>query len=195
MRLSKWFWAHIALVSFLFASCGEVQSEFSNYRVYFIFDNAIHQNSNLAQAMTPYSNVFATIRKTERVVNNASVTLFEVQNSQQNTTETSIANAVDLKRTSMLGMNNGVIVGYSNLSDPPTFYAYDRECPNCFDPNNVPIISYPISINNRNTAVCNTCKREYDLNMGGIIVKGDPGKKLTRYRASTTGPYGVLSIN
>ena len=33
------------------------------------------------------------------------------------------------------------------------------------------------------------------MNNGGNIVKGDGGNKLTRYRASTTGPYGVLSVN
>jgi len=92
-------------------------------------------------------------------------------------------------------MNNGLIVGYGNLSDPPIFYAFDRECPNCYDDSRVPIRSFPLRMTSNGMAVCQTCQREYDMNNGGNIVKGDGGNKLTRYRASTTGPYGVLSVN
>ena len=38
-------------------------------------------------------------------------------------------------------------------------------------------------------------KREYNLNNGGVIAKGDGGKKLTRYRCATSGPFGVLQVN
>ena len=76
-----------------------------------------------------------------------------------------------------------------------TFYAYDLECPNCFDPNYIPVRSKPLSISVNGLATCNLCKRQYDMNNGGIVSKGEGGKKMTRYRAATTGPLGVMSVN
>lgn len=176
-------------------SCGNTEYEYSSNRVYFVFDNSTHHNANLASAMTPYSNVFATIRQTHETVSGSSVSYIAVTSSQGNSTEKSILNAVDLRRTIILGHRNGIIVGYGNLSDPLTFYAYDLECPNCFDPSVIPYKDYYLSVNSQNKAVCSTCQREYDLNNGGIITSGDQGKKLTRYRATTTGPFGVLTVN
>ncbi len=92
------------------------------------------------------------------------------------------------------GMNNGVIVGFSNLDSPATFYAYDRECPNCFDPDAIPVRSKPLSMSSTGWATCSVCSRVYNLNNRGYIVEGDEGEPLTRYPASTTGPYGVLVV-
>jgi hypothetical protein len=54
---------------------------------------------------------------------------------------------------------------------------------------------YQLSMASDGTASCRNCKRKYDMNNGGIITNGSQGNKLIRYRASTTGPMGVLSIN
>ncbi len=35
--------------------------------------------------------------------------------------------------------------------------------------------------------------QKYEI--GGIVVDGDKGDKLVRYRAGTTGAYGVLNVN
>ena len=107
----------------------------------------------------------------------------------------SLLNALDTKRTIILGYNEGIIVGYSAFGQPPSFYAFDRECPNCFDPSAIPIKSKPLSIDNSGLATCPACHRKYDLNNNGFIANGDDGKKLTRYHATTTGPFGVLAIN
>ena len=155
------------LCGFVASSCGDTQSEYSSCTCYFVFDDDAHLDPTLAAAMTRYSGVFTE----------------------------SIFNAIDTRRTLIMGMNDGVIVGYGVLSDPVTFYAYDRECPNCFDPNRIPIRSYALTTTSNGMAVCNTCKRKYDMNNGGNLVEGDAGKKLTRYRAATTGPYGKLSVN
>jgi hypothetical protein len=86
-------------------------------------------------------------------------------------------------------------VGYGALSQPAVLYAFDRECPNCFDPAAIPLRSKPLSMSSSGIATCNVCKRQYDLNNNGFISAGEEGKRLTRYRATTTGPYGVLSVN
>ena len=88
-----------------------------------------------------------------------------------------------------------MIVGFGNLDYPAKFYAYDKECPNCFDPNVLPVRSKPLTMSSNGLATCNVCHRQYNMNSDGIVVAGDSGKKMTRYRASTTGPFGILAVN
>lgn len=184
----------LALFSFLalamFSSCGETENEFSTYPCVLIFDNSTHNDATLAAAMTPNTGTFVTITLT----NHGGARYFRFS-SNHSTSSECIFDAIDQRRTLLLGMNEALIVGYGNLTDPLTFYAFDRECPNCFDPNGIPIRSYPLHVNPAGIATCNTCKRKYDLHNGGILAEGDGGKKMTRYRASTTGPYGILAVN
>ena len=42
-------------------------------------------------------------------------------------------------------------------------------------------------------AVCDRCHRTYDMNNEGLIVKGDKGRKLIRYRVSYVS--NTLAIN
>lgn len=169
-------------------SCGDVQREYSTKPCYFVFDNLVHNDATIASAMTPYSGVFTTVTHTMR-----GGAHYFVFTSNQGTSSEKIFNAIDLRRTLKLGMNNGLIVGYGKQTDP-IFYAYDRECPNCFDDSRVPIRSHPLQMTSNGMAVCKTCHREYDMNYGGHIIKGDGGKKMERYPASTSGPNGELKI-
>jgi len=174
----------------MFWGCGDTQNEFSGHRCYLVIDNNVHQDPTLAAAMTPYTGVFTTIT----LANHGGAQYFRFVSSQQTSSE-SIFNAIDARRTLMLGMNDGLIVGFGMLADPPVFYAFDRECPNCYDDSRVPIRSYALQVASNGIATCKACQRQYDLNNGGIIASGNAGQKLIRYRASTTGAYGVLSVN
>lgn len=171
-------------------ACVDTQNEFTSRHCYLVIDNATHQDATLASAMTPYSGVFVTIT----LVNHGGAQYFRFQSNQQTSSE-SIFNAIDQRRSQMLGMNDGLIVGYGLLTDPPVFYGYDRECPNCYDDSRVPLRSYALQVGTNGMATCKNCQRQYDLNNGGIVVAGDAGQKLIRYRAATTGPFGVLSVN
>ena len=177
------------LLLFLLVSCGDTQYEYSSRRCFLVIDNAVHQDATLASAMTPYTGTFVAIT----VVINGGAQYFKFTSNQGQTTQ-SIFNGIDQRRTLLLGMNQGLIVGYSTWSDL-TFYAYDRECPNCFSPDAVPVRSKALQMSSAGIATCQTCHRKYDLNSGGIIVEGDKGDKLVRYRANTTGPFGVLNVN
>ena len=64
--------------------------------------------------------------------------------------------------------------------------------PNCYEESNLP--RYPLTMLTTGKAKCNNCHREYDMNNGGIVSKGDNGRKLIRYKASTTGVQGILSV-
>lgn len=179
----------LLLVPAVLASCDGAQYEYSSRRSYLVIDNSVHQDPTLASAMTPYSGVFTAIT----VVNNGGAQYFKFTSNQGQTTQ-SIFNAIDQRRTIVLGMNQGLIVGYTVWADL-TFYAYDRECPNCFEPEAIPVRSKALQMSSSGIATCQTCHRKYDLNSGGIIVEGDKGEKLVRYRAGTTGAYGVLNVN
>jgi len=185
----------IITVCMLTISCGETEHEFSNYHCYFVFDNGIHNNSVAAGAMTPYSNIFVVVKKKEQMVGNSTLTHFLFTEAGGGKTQASKANGVDMKRTIRIGQNNGIIIGYGNMSDPPVFYAYDLECPNCFNPDVFPLKSKPLQLASGGIADCNVCKRRYNLNAGGLVISGERGKPLTRYRAQTTGPYGTLTVN
>lgn len=182
----------VVLLSLFFGSCSDVENEFSKERCYLIIDNSVHQDHLLAAAMNANApGFFCSIE----IINDGGVQKFRFKAADGQASEPKPLNGVDVRRGLIVGLNNGVIVGFGNLNNPATFYAFDRECPNCFDPNQIPLRSKPLSIAANGQAKCNVCKRQYDMNNGGNISNGDGGKKLTRYRASTTGPLGVLSVN
>lgn len=184
------------LVVVLLSSCGDsVDYEYSSHRNFFTFHNETHQNPILASAMNPLSpGVYCIIRCS--FVNGRYS--FSFENNQGQKSDAPVwFNGIDLRLESWkhVGMNNGLIVGYGNLDNPSPFFAYDLQCPNCFDANVLPQRSCELKVSSDGIAVCSSCRRKYNLNTGGNVVAGESGKKLTRYRASSTGPYGVLGVN
>ena len=162
-------------------ACGDTQSEFSPVRISFVFDNSLHNNAVLAGAMTPHSGLFCTV--SQKLAPTGVEFVFTGMDGKS---EASRANAQDVRHAVILGQNNGLILGYGITIDPAVLYAYDQQCPNCRG---------TLAITPAAKVACPVCHREYDLNNGGIVVKGDRGLKLTRYRASTTGSYGTLVVN
>ena len=184
------------LVVVLLSSCGDsVNYEYSSHRNFFTFHNETHQNPILASAMNPLSpGVYCIIRCS--FVNGRHS--FSFENNQGQKSDAPVwFNGIDLRLESWkhVGMNNGLIVGYGNLDNPSPFFAYDLQCPNCFDANVLPQRSCELKMSSDGIAACSSCRRKYNLNTGGNVVAGESGKKLTRYRASSTGPYGVLGVN
>ncbi len=175
----------IALLTLL-TSCGDTEYEYSGYPAYFIFENNAGRSAALASAMNAQSpGIFCRI--TTSGADYFSFTSNQGLSDRQKTT-------IDENRTVKLGVYNetGVIVGFGNLDNPPTFYAYDSQCPNCYKNSSLP--RYSLTMNSDGTAECGSCHRKYDMNNGGIVVSGDAGDKMIRYHASTTGPQGVLSV-
>ena len=178
-------------VAFTASSCGDSEYEYSTESCYLVFDNSTHLDPTLQSAMNQLSpGVFCRI--TTSTESGATYFCFE---SNHGASSKSRADAVDLRRSIILGAYNksGIIVGYGNLGSPATLYAYDSQCPNCYAEHGTP--SYKMSMTAAGHAVCASCKREYDMNNGGIVAKGDQGKKLMRYRAVSTGTLGVLTVS
>lgn len=176
----------------LLSACGDAESEFSTAPCSVYIDNQTHNNATLAEAMTPLSGIFVTITTTSK----SGAQYFVFTNNQGRSSQV-VFDAKDKQRQQagqlILGLNGAIIVGYG-FSTSQTFYAYDRECSNCFDSNALPLRSYPLTVNSAGIASCSHCHRTYDLNNGGIIASGDGGKMLKPYPSVTTGAYGLLSV-
>lgn len=175
----------------LLCSCTSAINEYSSRRCYVVVDNSTFLDASLASAMTANSpGVFCMVQQT--ITGGAQQFSF--------TTNTGLSSkktftAKEQRMTLIFGLNNGVIVGYGTIGG--SFYAYDRECPNCFDPDALPVKSKPLTMTDKGHAKCSVCGRVYDMNNRGYIISGQVSADdlpLTRFRASTSGPYGMLVV-
>lgn len=173
------------LATVLFAGCGETESEYSGYPCRLVFDNSANRSPALASAMNVMSpGIFCRITMTGNYFNFS---------TNQGLEDQVALTAIDQQVSIALGVYNGtgIIVGYGNLNNPATFYAYDSQCPNCYVENGLP--RYSLTMNTDGTAECGSCHRKYDMNNGGIVSSGDGGNKMMRYRAGVAG--NVLTVN
>ena len=188
---NKAFRAAVIVVLLALMGCSGGHFKYSSFHPNFTIDNARHLDQTLNSAMNPTAKgVFCMI--TFRV--SAGAKYFVFTNNQGLSTQ-KIFNAVDerLQSQTHLGQNGGLIVGYGNLSEPAEFYAYDAECPNCFDPSAIPVRSYRLTMDANGLAHCSHCNRQYNMNTGGNVTN-NTGRGLTAYRATTTGPNGILHV-
>lgn len=176
------------------SSCTGDDYTYSSFHCNLYIDNSTHQDATLASAMNPMSpGVFCRISYDTPSRSYAF-------SSNQGQSSKSVFDAKDTERgnSGRIGMNNGLFVGYGNLSAGDAggyaFYAYDAQCPNCFDYNAIPMRSYALTMSSAGIATCAACKREYNMNTGGNCTNNS-GLGLTLYRASTTGALGVLFVN
>lgn len=167
--------ARLALALALVLAPGCSDSEYTNASCYFVFDTSIHNTSIIKNALDPnIKGIF--VRVSTGVKGDVRYVRAELGTGQ--TEETRITTAEETRVTYQLGRYNeaGLIIGYPTFGD--RLYAYDALCPNCFKNSLYRILSFS---NNGAWAYCGTCKRDYDLNNGGVVAQGDHGDKLERY--------------
>lgn len=166
------------------------EQEFTSWPCRFVYDNSIHLDQTLATATNAdITGIFCKI--TERVQGGVKFLVFE---NNQGLSSEQRETAEDLQRNFRLGLNGGIIVGYSHFSG---FAAYDIQCPNCvYKENNRTNPNYRVTMDNKGIATCSKCKKQYDMNNGGLIVNGEEGDSgLERYRnAHTSGPMGTITV-
>lgn len=173
-------------------SCKNAIDEYCHRPCYIVINNAEHVDATLAAAMNNMSpGTFCLIRKT--MSGGASQFSFSTNTGLSST---QLFTAKEQRMSLIFGLNNGVIVGYGNADNPAIFYAYDYECPNCFDPDAVPVKSKPLTMDEKGHATCKVCGRVYDLNNRGYIIQGETQNSLplNRFPASTSGAMGVLVV-
>lgn len=181
--------ALFAAVMSLLMSCSGSEYEYSSTPCYLFIDNSVHRDPVLAGALTRYSGTYVKISVTTK----SGSRYFTFADNHGNRSESRF-NAYDERRSLQIGLNGTLVVGYGNSVDG-VLYAYDLECPNCFDVNALPVKSRQLSISEDGFATCPYCHRKYYMDNGGYVTEGDKGNKMIRYRCSVSDPYGVLTVN
>jgi len=184
----------VGLMGLMLVGCNADQ-EFSTWPCRFSYDNSVYLDDVLASAMNNGSRgVFCQISETSsKGVRYLNFTSSTGQQSQKRET------AMEMQANYILGMNNGIIVGFQTLNTDGAyggFVAYDVQCPNCVRANNNYINpTFYIRMAATGIATCSKCGRKYDLNNNGILQNGQAGDTgLEKYVANTTGPFGFISV-
>ena len=184
----------LAFSCWLLTSC-KADDEYSTHACRFSYNNMIHNDPTLASALEANSRgVFCLISEHTR----AGVHYIAFENNLGQTSKQQ-ETAEEVEAKFILGLNNGIIVGFQTLNtDGPYggFVGYDVQCPNCVRrENNTVNPNYRVTMESSGIATCSKCGKKYDLNNGGIVQNGDEGDSgLDKYVASTTGPFGVVSV-
>lgn len=174
MRVTKRILPLLVAAALLAACDGDtVESQYSKLRASFSY-SPVNTIAPLTQALGSYGE-FCTITADASHYYFATLT-----NSAQVNRD-----AVAAYRTFIC--IGGFIVGRSSQTDIGTanypLLCYDLACPNCYRED----FYKNLRLQNGGTAVCQRCGRTYDLNNGGVIVSGNKGRKLERYRISYDG--------
>ncbi|MBP3776443.1 MAG: hypothetical protein IJ069_09185 [Prevotella sp.] len=185
----------ILLVSYvlLLASCGAEQT-YSSWSCRFIFNNGTYLDQTIGAAINPtITGIFCKITEESR-----GGTRYLIFENNQGAFSRHQMMAEELRQNLRIGQNGGIIVGVQSMGDF-RFAAYDLMCPNCARrENNTIIPTYPVTLDKKGSAIatCGKCGDQYDLNNGGLLVKGQEGDKgLERYRNATTeGPTGRVVV-
>lgn len=179
----------------IFTSC-EAENEYSTWPCRFAYDNGVHQDAALSSCMdVNVPGMFCLI--TESVRGGVKYLNFK---TNHNMTSSQTETEAEKRAEYILGLNNGIIVGFQNavLDDfgNARFVAYDVQCPNCVRQyNNRLSPNYGVSMDDKGIATCGKCGRRYDMNNGGILQNGQEGDTgLEKYAASTAGPFGHVSV-
>jgi hypothetical protein len=195
MMIRRYFFIPLYFFTFLLFSC-EAEGEYSTWPCRFAYNNAVYLDATLASAMTADSRgVYCKIWESTQ----GGVKYLNFQNNHGMSSQ-KVETAMEQQSNSqfVIGINNGIIVGFQILNTQPYggFVAYDVQCPNCVRrENNTISPNYPVIMDSSGIATCRKCGKKYDLNNGGIIQNGEEGDTgLQKYLASTTGPYGFISV-
>lgn len=193
--IRKYLYNPCALLLLLLCGC-TADSEYSMWPCAFAFDNSIYLDDVLSTAMDAGSRgVFCRIsEETRQTVRGLNFTSSDGRTSRVE------LKGNEMRTTYVLGLNNGIIVGYQTLNTDGRnagFVGYDEQCPNCVrNTNNTVNPNYRVSMSTAGIATCRRCNKRYDLNNGGIILDGEKGDKgLEKYEANTTGPFGFIRVN
>ena len=183
----------------LLCSCDAENSISTQYLCQFIFRTQYHLDCSIVTALSgagTYTMVSA--KKVNGVWN-----IYSTLNDGKNHTETIILSTAkeNYANYSHMGAGNnttdatknGFILGTTNFNG---YAAWDRQCPNCILQYGG--TNYPLEwTDNRQSVVCNKCKRVYNLE-NGTITSGGQGKNdkaLMRYRVVYSGNGSVLTVS
>jgi hypothetical protein len=185
----------LLLTSYLsLVGCND-EGEYSTWPCRFSYDNSLHLDPTLASAMNIDSRgVFCKIWES-----NMGGLVLHFQSNQGGDATHQQVTEMERLTNYILGINNGIIVGYQTLNDSPNggFAAYDLQCPNCVRKHSsYTNPTYRLIMASSGIATCSVCDKRYDMNNRGVIQNGEQGDiNLTQYVATTTGPFGYIFVH
>lgn len=188
----------LILSSSLLTSCDADNSISTRYPCQFIFRTIYHPGSSIETALQGAGTY--TMISAKKV--NGAWNIYSTLNDGKNHTETIVLSTAkeNYANYSYLGAGNdlkdatknGFILGTSNFN---SYVAWDRQCLNCILQYGG--TNYPLEwTGNRQSVICNKCKRVYSLE-NGTITSGGQGKEdkmLMQYRVTYTGIGSVLTV-
>lgn len=179
---------YLLTLPILLAACTtDIVGEYSSHQAYYVMDfqNAQYTASYLYGALKSV-NSFCMI--STQNLDGSTTSPYKLYSMMYGTTtqEEVVTEGSLTRLTRQLGLNNGLIVGRSSFQNGE-LYVFDRQCPNCF--NAYHYTNYAVNFKDANNVECANCHRTYGLLNGGVVVAGDSGEKLFRYRASYNGTY------
>ena len=183
----------------LLCSCDAENTISTQYLCQFIFRTQYHPDCSIVTALSGAGTY--TMVSAKRV--NGVWNIYSTLNDGRNHTETIILSTAkeNYANYSHMGAGNnttdatknGFILGTTNFNG---YAAWDRQCPNCIQQYGG--TNYPLEwTGNRQSVVCNKCKRVYNLE-NGTITSGGQGKNdkaLMRYRVVYSGNGSVLTVS
>lgn len=161
----------------LLCSCDAENTISTQYLCQFIFRTQYHLDCSIVTALSGAGTY--TMVSAKRV--NGVWNIYSTLNDGRNHTETIILSTAkeNYANYSHMGAGsnttdatkNGFILGTTNFNG---YAAWDRQCPNCIQQYGG--TNYPLEwTGNRQSVVCNKCKRVYNLE-NGTITSGGQGK-------------------
>ena len=177
------------LLTLLLLTGCKAEEEYSEWPCRFAYDNMVHQDATLASAINGGSRgVFCLITENSR----GGKKYLQFLNNNGDSSEQP-ESAEEEQAKFILGINNGIIVGFQTLNTEPYygFVGYDVQCPNCVRrQNNTVNPNYRIVMESNGIATCSKCGKSYDMNNGGLVINGQEGDTgLEKYVAMTDGQH------
>ncbi len=164
------------------ASCQKAEEEYTTHECHFNFNCTYHNTSRLLDAVN--SNETFAIVSTKPLSQKTYSVVTSIYGTDD--TEDHITTDLETQQRHVLGLSNGLIIGKSIMDQ--TLYAFDRQCPNCFEATNM--TNAPLVWAGSGSMVkCNRCSRTYNLSNRGVVASGEAGKSLMRYRINYDGTY------
>ncbi len=186
------------ICALLLESCDAENSISTRYPCRFTFNTNLHPGTSIETALNG-SGSYAMVSAQK---GNGTWTILSTLNDGKNNTEkiTLTTDKENYADYTYLGAGkdtkdfskNGFIVGHTNFNG---YAAWDRQCLNCILQYGG--TNYPLEwTGNRQSVICNKCKRTYSLETGAIESggQGKSDESLMRYHVSYAGIGSILKV-
>ena len=192
------YWGFLGTTLLCLCSCDAENSISTRYPCKFIFYTNLHPGTDIETALNGngiYAMVsaqkgngtwivYTSLNDGKNVTNHITLTTAKENYADYNYIGAG-KNAKDVTK-------NGFILGTTNFSG---HVAWDRQCPNCI--NQYGGTNYPLEwTGNRQSVICDKCKRVYSLETGAITSggQGKTDEALMRYQVSYGGIGSILKV-